>query len=188
MQKYLTARNIFMVLGVIIALEVVWAGWSLLKPTTPSSVPAGVTQTVPQKVSLTLSSAKAEYKLGEQFVVDIIIYAPKYVDGADLIITYDPKMLTAKPATLGKIFSDYPQNTVDASLGRISISGITKQKGGVVPNGEFGKLTFVANAAGATKIAFDFTSGQTVDTNVVESTTNKDILESVNELKLTILP
>lgn len=188
MQKYLTARNIFIVFGVIIALEVIWAGWSLLKPTIPSSVPADVTKTSPQKVSITLSSAKAEYKLGEQFEVDINIYSPKYVDGADLIITYDPKMLTAQPATPGTIFSDYPQNTVDASLGRISISGITKQTGGVVPNGEFGKLTFVAKAAGTTKIAFDFTPGQTVETNVVESATDKDILESVNQLELTILP
>ena len=188
MDKLLTRKNIFIVLGVIIGLEVIWAGWSLFKSSQVTQTSPVANQSQVQQTAITLSSAKSEYKVGEQIVVDINISSAKQVDGADLIITYDPKMLTAKPATPGTIFSDYPQNTVDANLGKVSISGITAQPGGVVPDGEFGKVTFVAKAAGTTKIAFDFTAGQTGDTNVSETGTGKDILEEVSELEINILP
>ena len=185
MDKYLTRKNIFIVLGVIIALEVIWAGWSLLKPQPTPTTPA---ESMIQQTSLTLSTPKLDFSVGEEIEVSIQISSSKNVDGADLIISFDPKILTAKPTALGTIFSDYPQNTTDAILGKMSISGITSQMGGVVLNGEFGKLNFVAKAAGTTRISFDFTPGQTVDTNIIESGTGKDILEKVNQLEINILP
>lgn len=188
MDKYLTRRNIFIVLGVIIGLEVIWAGWSLIKSAQPAPTIPVTDQSLLQPTAITLSSSKTEYKLGEQIVVDINIASAKKVDGVDLIIKYDPKVLSAQSTILGTIFADYPQNTVDAALGKVSISGITSQPGGVVPNGVFGKLNFVAKAVGTTKITFDFTPGQTGDTNVSQTGTSKDILEKVNELDINILP
>lgn len=188
MDKLLTRKNIFIVLGVIIALEVIWAGWFLIQSGQKPTKDVVTTQEAVQPTSLTLTSDTSEYRVGDEISVSISISSSKKVDGADLIIKYDPKVLTAQPATLGTIFSDYPQNTSDATLGKVSISGITSQPGGVKPNGEFGKLNFVAKAAGTTKITFDFTPGQTGDTNVSETATSQDILEAVNELEINILP
>lgn len=187
MDKLLTRRNIFMVLGVVVGIELLWAGWSLIKSNAQFTPTIPVTDQTPlRQTAVTLSSSKTEYKVGDAIIVDINIFSTKQVDGADLIISFDPKVLTVKPVTLGTIFSDYPQNTIDATLGKVSISGITAQPGGVKPNGEFGKLNFVVKAAGVAKISFDFTPGQTVDTNLIESGTGKDILETVNELEINI--
>lgn len=188
MDKLLTRRNIFIVLGIIIGLEVIWAGWFLIQSNQNASKPVVSTQVVIQPTSIILTSERNEYRVGDEIIVSISISSPKKVDGADLIVNFDPKVLTAKEATLGTIFSDYPQNKVDANLGRVSVSGITSQAGGIIPQGEFGKLNFVAKAAGKARIYFDFTPGQTGDTNVSETATSKDILEEVNELELNILP
>lgn len=173
-------------LGVIIGLEVIWAGWFLSAQ--PASTTPVTDQPQLQQTAITLSSSKTEYKVGEQISISINISSSKRVDGADLIITYNPKVLTAKPAILGTIFSDYPQNTVDATLGKVSISGITAEPGGVRPEGNFATLNLVAKSAGVARIALDFTPGQTGDTNVSETGTGKDILEKVNELEINILP
>lgn len=187
-KKLLTRRNIFIVLGVIIAVELIWAGWFLVNSaqSKPTPTPSVITKPVAPPTAVTLTSLKTEYKKGEKITVAINISSSKKVDGVDLIITYDPKVLSAQPATLGIIFSDYPQNTADATLGKVSVSGITTRPGGVIPEGNFGTISFVAKTAGVTKIAFDFTPGQTVDTNVIESGTGKDILEKVNQLELNI--
>lgn len=189
MDKFLTRKNIFIILGVVIAVELIWALWFLVKGAQLQPAPAVITTQVPlPQTSIILSSAKAEYKLGEQIVVDVNISSAKQVDGVDLIITYDPKVLSAQPAILSTMFSDYPQNKVDSNLGKVSISGITTQTGGVIPEGNFGSISFVAKTAGITKIAFDFTAGQTGDTNVSQTGTGADILQKVNQLEINILP
>lgn len=188
MDKLLTRKNIFIVLGVIVGLEVIWAGWFFIQSSQNTSKPNVSTQVAIQPTSITLTSEGTQYRVGGEISVSVNISSSEKVDGVDLIISFDPKVLTAKEASLGSIFSDYPQNRVDNISGRVAISGITSQAGGVIPQGEFGKLNFTAKAAGTTKISFEFSPGQTVDTNVIESGTGKDILEKVNELELNILP
>lgn len=168
-------------------MEVIWAGWFLVK-SDQSQMPAGgvSTQVLIEPTAIILSSSKLKYKVGEQISISINISSAKRVDGVDLIISFDPKVLSAQPTIFGTIFSDYPQNRIDQTLGKVSISGITTQTGGVIPKGEFGKVFFVAKAVGTTKIAFDFTPGKTADTNVSETGTGKDILEKVNELEIKI--
>lgn len=185
--KFLTRRNIFIVLGLIIALEVLWALWSLTKGPLASPTPTATSQPLLKPTAITLTSSKTEYKAGEPISVDVNISSAKAVDGVDLIISFDPKILTAKPSTVGAIFSEYPQNSIDTS-GKISISGITAKLGGVRPEGKFATLNFSAKAAGTSKIALDFTPGLTGDTNVTENGSGKDILEEVNDLEITILP
>ncbi len=186
--KLLTRRNIFIALGAIIALEVIWAGWFLIQSNQNVPRPVVSTQAAIQPTSITLSSDKSEYRVGDEVIVSVTLSSSRKVDGADLIISFDPKVLTAREATLGTIFSDYPQNKVDVSLGKVSVSGITSQQGGIVPSGEFGRIAFLVKATGTTKISLDFSLGVTVDTNVIESGTGKDILETVNQLELNILP
>lgn len=188
MQNFLNKRNLFIVLGVVIAAEIIWAGWSFFKPI--SSVPQVAEQQAatvqPKPTTVTLTSDKTTLKVGESVTVAINLSSDKKTDGADLIITYDPKLLSVKPVIVGTIYSDYPQNVVDDSLGRITVSGITGQRGGVLANGLFGSVEFSAKAPGVAKISLDFTSGATGDSNVTQSGTGKDILEKVNSLELKI--
>lgn len=184
-KKFLTRKNIFMALGVVIALEIIWAGLTLLKPTPPVEPPAGV---FPQTSTISLQSSKVNLKVGEKITVEINLSSGKKVDGADILINYDPGILTARPVSPGSIFSDFPLNKVDEADGRITVSGITDKSGGVLANGLFGSVEFSAKASGTTRVSLEFTPGSTSDSNLTESGSGQDILEEISDLELNILP
>lgn len=190
--KLLTRRNIFIALGVVIVLEIIWAGLTIFRPT-PSSTPQ-IPAVKPKTTTISLETPKKEVKKGEKFTVNIRISSEKQADGADLIITYDPKMIllettpAGQPVIVSTLFSDYPSNVLDTNLGRVTVSGITSQSGGVKADGLFGSLTFVAKTSGTSSISLEFSPNQTTDSNVIESGTGQDVLEKVNNLELTIIP
>lgn len=195
--KVLTRRNIFTVLGIIIGTELIWAGWMMFHPTPPTNTsPASrVAQTAPANPNqISLNAPKNSLKVGEDITVSLVEQTTQKTDGTDLIIIYDPKMLSVElgssgsPVIPGTIYKDYPQNKLDKTLGRVAVSGVTDVSGGVVANGLFGSVVFKALAPGQAKISFDFTPGKTGDSNMAESGTGKDILEKVNNLELNIVP
>lgn len=188
-------KTIFIILGVVIVGELIWAGWILSKewiqPKTPTALPSVQPQVskvvIPTVVSLT--SDKNQVKLGEKFTVAINISSEIATDGTDLIILYDPKLLsvnTQTPVILGSLYDDYPLNKVDSGSGRITVSGISNKSGGTVANGLFGSVEFSAKKAGQAKISLDYTPQSTVDSNVIETYSGKDVLEKVNNLEVNI--
>lgn len=193
MEKFLTKRNIFILLSVVILAEVIWAGWTLFKPTPPPELTTQSAVVQSKPVTITLQSPKTQLSVGEKFTVSINIFSDKLTDGTDLIILYDPKILsvegqgTAKvPVLLGTLYSDYPINKLDDTAGRITVSGISNKPGGVNPSGLFGSVIFQAKSPGLAKISLDFTAGSTADTNVTETGSGKDVLEKVNNLEIKI--
>lgn len=192
--KLLTKRNIFIVLGVIILVEVVWALTTLTKYSTPPSARIN-SQTQTNTTSIRLVADKASVKVGEKVNVTINISSNKLTDGTDLIINFDPKLLSPQmaadkqPVLAGNIYSAYPQNSLDPNKpGRITVSGITQAKEGVLANGLFGTIVFQARAAGKAKVSLEFSPGSTVDSNVIESGTGQDVLDKVDNLEINILP
>ena len=191
----LQRRNIFIALGAVIILEIIWAGFTLFKPATINvATQSSVVPTVKQQLSeISLQTPKNQIKVGEKFTVSINISSSKKSDGADLIIKYDPQLLSVEttglnkiPVIVGTIYSDYPSNNLDEKVGRITVSGITEQRNGVSTNGLFGSLVFRSKAKGRSKVTLDFTPGSTVDSNIIESGTGKDVLEKVNNLEVNI--
>lgn len=189
-------RFIFIILGVIIAAELIWAGWTLSKEWTQSKIaPAPSPVIRPQRTkvvkptTISLVADKNQLKKGEKLTVAINISSEIATDGTDLIILYDPKLLSVNaqtPVTLGSLYDDFPLNKVDSESGRITISGISNKSGGTVANGLFGTVIFTAKKAGVAKISLDFTAGSTVDSNVIETDSGKDVLEKVNNLEVNI--
>lgn len=192
-QKLLTRRNIFIVLGLIIAAELLWAGWTLYQTNRQIGTTAPVTFQ-PQPSKIELQSNKTTVKVADQVTVSINVVSEKATDGIDLVINYDPKLLSVvktkegTPVILGSLYSDYPQNAVDETKGEITISGISTGKEGVRPNGLFGSIVFNAKAPGQTTVSLEFSPGSTVDTNITEKGTGEDVLESVGNVNITINP
>lgn len=172
-----------MALGLIVAAEIIWAGLTLLKPPPPST---RVSEVLPKITTVSLQAPKTNLQVGEKVTVNINLSSSSRVDGADLLINYDPKILSAQPVVAGVIFRDFPVSKVDEKLGRITVSGITDTSGGVLADGLFGSVDFVTKAEGKAGISLEFSPGQTTDSNVIETGTGKDILEKVNNLELTI--
>lgn len=116
-------------------------------------------------------------------------------DGTDVIVLYNPAQLsiTTSQITNGTIYPEYPGNSVDATAGKVSISGISSVSAPFSGTGTFATLKFrVASTLAANaplNIAFDFDPNnktKTTDTNVVERGTIADVLNSVSNGTYTV--
>lgn len=184
--QVLNRKVLLIVFGVIILAEIIWAGWVIyeMNSQTPKT-----TVVVPEKpTQIELQTDQTKVSVGDQFSVFINVSSSRETDGTDLIITYDPKLLSASPLTLGTLYNDYPVNKIDSALGKITVSGISTGVKGIIPNGLFGTIVFKALSSGQAAITLDFAPSSTVDTNVIEKDSGKDVLENVTNLNVTITP
>lgn len=194
LKMLLNKKIIFAVLGIVVLVEVVWAVSSLMKPkpTPVASSPSSSAVAITKVTSATLIATPSAVKVGDKINVKINLSSQVKSDGVDMIILYDPKLLSvesasaATPVKTGSLFSSYPQNKLDDKLGRIAVSGIADQAGGVLANGSLGEVTFVAKTAGKTKITLDFTPGSASDSNIVETGTGNDVLGKVGAAEVII--
>lgn len=186
-KRFFRPKLIFIVLGLIIAAEVIFAVRTLTKPL--PSPPAKLQPISGGKVVL-LSPSKS-YKVGEAIRVTIrVATGGRATNGTDVVLNYDPKILEASTSGAirpGKIYSDYPILTADQKTGTIRVSGTTsagsKAFNGI---GIFATLNLKAISAGDTTLRVDFQKDSTTDSNIVESSTTKDILEEVFNLDLKV--
>ena len=193
-------KKLLITAGVLLVVELIWAGYTLTLPVTPAEVfeESSGRSTVPGVVEINYSGASlaldgpASVSLDEKFEVDIILQTPARTDGVDVVITYDPKFLEliptgVSPAKTTSLYPEYPVNIHDTVNGRITISGAAGV-GGVNFTGEskLAAVTFKTKIVGQTKVTIDYTKGSSSDSNVVDSKTGSDILDEVSNLELTI--
>lgn len=177
------------VVAVIVLGEIGWTLSTLSKPVgskTAQSVASPPAQKVTAKLILSRLDS-SEIKVGSSFNVAITEESPAPTDGVDVILKYDPKVLSAEPVKVTQIYSQYPVNSVDAEAGRVILSGIKTIKGeGFVGRSELGTITFKAISAGQTAISFDYQPSSTTDSNIIDSLSGQDILEEVTNLNLQV--
>lgn len=188
-KKFLSGpKIIFAILGIVILIEVVYAARVLSTPVSPAP-PVIKKETVVSPGKIYLNTAKKSFTLNETIPVSVMIDSGGHsLDGADLIIRFDPKALEATPGSLiaGSIFDEYPLLSVDAKAGIISASGVSSLRPGFKDVGQFIIVGFKAKVKGNTSLTIDFTKDSTSDSNLVEKGTSKDILESVDNLDIDI--
>lgn len=183
-------KIIFIILGVVILIEVVFAVKALTAPfPTPSSPPQSAVAKQPSDARISLTSTRLNYAVGEIIKVVVAVNTGgRLIDGVDLIVRFNPQVLEIAPGGLskGKIFSEYPLLSQDDKTGLISISGVSGVKESFTGQGEFAILTLKAKLPGRTTLAIDFQKGTTTTSNLVESATSKNILGNVDNLELNI--
>lgn len=188
----LTKKVVFIVVGLILLAELLWAGWTINKNNSSGKLSVDKTPAVVSGDStISLKTPNSSFKVEETILVTIEMNSSKVTDGADVVISYDAIRLSIlpglanAPVKTGTLYSEYPVNQVDQAAGKIIVSGIAPTSG-VVPKGLFGTVTFKALKAGSAKISIDFTPGSTTDSNIIETKTAKDILNGVNNLGVNI--
>lgn len=187
-KKFSVPKIIFIVLGVALVAEVIYAGWSLF----PKSVggPLPVASNVEQSVAgISLTAPKQSFQIDEIIPVLVTIDSgSKTISGVDLIVQYDPEILevTKQGLIAGSIFDEYPLMSVDSEKGLISISGISNLGGSFAGKGEFVTLNFKAKQVGSTSLTVNFEKDITTASNLVEVNTSKNILEEVDNLEIII--
>lgn len=185
-------KIIFLILGLIVLIEIIYAVRVL---TAPASSSPALLQTEEQpgsegKISLTVT--QSSYNKGDMIAVSVKIDTSGHeISGTDLIVSYNPKILEATSSGLvkGKIFDEYPLISADQSTGMISISGVAgvnKRAGGFKGSGEFAVINFKAKEAGPAVLAVSFQKGSTTESNLVEAGTSQNILEAVDNLEIEI--
>lgn len=182
-------RIIFAILGIIVLVELVYAVRVLTAPSPTPSLSAQriASQTLAGRISL--FSPRKEFKVNETVPVSVIVETGSYaVGGIDLIVRFDPKILsvTAEGLTRGKIMDEYPLKSVDQAKGLISISGISNSQTGFTGTGEFAVINFKAKTAGQTSLTIDFKKNTTTNSNLVEMNTFKNILDAVDNLEVVV--
>lgn len=143
-----------------------------------------------QAATIALSPSGGQANKGCTFSVNIELDTTgTATDGTDVILFYEPTKLSATVTSIenGKIYSDYPGNSVDSAGGKISISGISSVSSPFNGKGTFAKVKFQVldtGTANSTSLKFDFDPNdktKTTDTNVVERGTIADVLTQVTD-------
>lgn len=194
-KKYFSGpKVIFAVLGIVVLFEAVYAIRSIttspISPAFPPALPVRKinTQLTPAKISL--SASKTSFKVNEVVPVSVMVdTGGRTIDGVDLIVKFDPKILDATAGGLikGKILDEYPLKSVDTGKSLIYISGVSNSKNGFGGTGQFALINFKAKSAGRTSLTIGFIkNGETTDSNLVETDASKDVLDQVNNLELEV--
>lgn len=161
-------------------------GKSITLPNLPTATPTpGAKLTLSGPTSVTYSTATSS---------SFTVTAALDTDGAltsatDLVVKYNPALLSLKSITKGTLYSSYTQAVIDNTGGKGQIGGQAVPPANPFSGtGTFATLTFSPLATGSAQITVDFTQGGLNDSNVVEATTSTDILSSVQNLTVNISP
>ncbi len=188
-KSFFGPKIIFIILGIIIIVEAIYAVKVLTSPASAPYLPAVNTATPKNPGKISLITPKTNYSMGEEIPVSVMIdTGANTISGVDLIVRFDPQVLTAVSTGIikGKIFDDYPLVAVDAGNGLVSVSGISNTDKTFKGAGEFAVITMKAKKAGRTAIAIDFKKGTTTSSNLVDAATTNNVLDTVDNLELIV--
>mgnify|MGYP001615798673 FL=1 len=118
--------------------------------------------------------------VGDKLSVKVVLSGSEETLGSDVILLFDPKMLSVESVTPSKLYPTYNpagKLRVDDKNGRILLSGSAAIGKPVEALGEFATINFVTQKAGSTQVKFDYQAGSTTKTGVV-SPTGKELLMS----------
>lgn len=131
--------------------------------------------------TIELSPNKDSLKIGETRSVDILITsAGKSLDGVDIVLSYDPKVVDIS-FTEGGMFPLYPKKVVDKAEGKIMLTGITLEERPTPVTGsmKFGSLSITGKSEGETQVEILFKKGLKNESTIIENQTSDSLLGEV---------
>lgn len=198
------SRNIvYSLIGIaliVIVAELVWAYKVVQKSSDifsyvslPSTKQTSQSESVADG-SISLKAPKQVLKSGEKLTVTAYISSnDRKTDGTDVVINYDPKILSVeiigpekKVMAVSDIYSEYPSNNVGDNDGTLKVSGISNIPDGTAVNGVLGSVIFSAKGKGKTAIVVQYSPGETIESNMVETKTGRDLLGKVENLEVEV--
>ena len=148
--------------------------------------------------TLSLSPSSGTFNQSCSFNLDIALDTQgAAADGVDAYLNFDSSRFSANTIdTQGKVYSDYPGNSIDNSAGKIVVSGLASVGKSFTGSGKLATITFSVKdsaSTGATEMTFDFDvnnknifTDSNVVSNSVQSGTVVDTLTSVGNGNYTI--
>lgn len=190
-RKFNIRKILILIMAAVLGAEALWAIFTLSQPTSRDLAVNLVTsrETGDENVQpATISLVGLEtVSVGSEFDLKIELESAAPVDGIDIIIKYDPTLLEVVGTVLpSSAFPDIPLNKADQKLGKVYFSAVIDEGSGFSGKTTLGTIKLKAKAKGTTTISVEFEKGETVDSNVISTTSSRDILSKVNNLHLQI--
>ena len=129
--------------------------------------------------SLLLNPPFGNVDEGKDLSIDVVLKATgEVVDGVDILLTFDTKILKVKEIKKGTTFSNYPKEVVDG--GQLKMSAISPKEGLVISKeAVIFTVVFEIMDTGDTRVDLSFAKDATTDSNVVLHGSSKDSLTEV---------
>ena len=129
--------------------------------------------------TLSVSPSSQSVNAGDTFAVTVNLDTQNAsVDGVDLrYLNYNSNLLQAQSVTPGNLMPMTLANSVDNNLGRITFSQVSAGGSKYKGSGVLATITFKALAAGSANLSFNYTNGNTTDSNVAAA--GADVLSAV---------
>lgn len=193
--KTTTYQKIGVVYGILILLVIIalgvrfWQGNNLKNATSKSSK-SSAAAVVDYTGKLNLESNTTTYKVGEGIDLTITFQAPgKKLDGADIVLLFDPKVVNALGFSEGTYFKLVPRKDIDNTVGKVVITALDAVSAEPVSGKKtLGTIHFQAQKAGTSEIRFDFVKGSTTTSSLVESGTSANILGTAEGVTIRVEP
>ncbi|MBI2022012.1 hypothetical protein HYS93_04020 [Candidatus Daviesbacteria bacterium] len=188
-QLFLTPKVIFVLLGLIILIEVVYGFKTLTSPRLGGR--SALSLDPISSARLVLNSDEKVYKVGSVIPVEVrLSTAGHTIIASDVEIKYDPSILEATGSAFfnqGDVFDEFPNIEVDQQQGIVRFSALSiNNLSGFNGTGELATLNLRSKKEGQTSLTVNFTPSSTIDSNVIEANTINDVLGQVFNLDLTI--
>lgn len=161
-----------------------------LKPS-ENEVGQEVSSSVPvlPSANLLFSLESLALKKGEKATVDLILNSGKEtkLDGLDVILSFDPKVVEISEAVAEKVFSYSFVRKQDLGSGKLSATFVEEKGDGVLLSGEekILQLTLTGRSSGTSEITI-VKQEKGATTVITESGTSKKLLFDNNSLKVTV--
>lgn len=168
--------KIFVILITLLIAELVGVIYYL---TRPLPIPRPVSSEVEGGAVLSLSPDSGQITAGETVFVKINLdTGGQATDGTRAVLRFDPSLLQVEDVNYEiAVYANYPVKKIDNETGRVVVSGI------INPNedpfqgqGVLATLKVKGLKAGWAALSFDFTPGETTDSNVALTKSGEDLL------------
>ncbi len=152
-----------------------------------------VTQTTKQTLhtmsgsgTLSMSPSTGNYRVGQSFTVTIQGNSGGLaLDGVDIVLHYDPLVLSVNSITAGSIFPNTPVQANDPSIGEIHISSHSNGQP-IVVSGSLASIQFTVIGSGQTNVTFDYNSGSNARSDMSQNGNPGQVLGSVSNATFTV--
>jgi Cohesin domain/Periplasmic copper-binding protein (NosD) len=136
--------------------------------------------------TISLSPANGSYRVNQSFSVNIQANSSGLqLDGADMVVHYDPTVLKVTNMVAGTIFADTPTLANNPAIGEINIGGIANKGQPVIVSGTLATIQFQVIGSGQTNVTLDFAQNSKARTGMTQDSTAAEVLGSAYSASFT---
>lgn len=137
--------------------------------------------------ALSLWPYTGNYRVGQSFTLSVQASVPVPLTGVDMVIEYDPHVLSITAITPTNVFPSTLVHSNDTTKGEINISSVSNpgQPVNIGVSATLANITFQVIGSGQTNITFDYNANSNAHSDMTESGVDTQILSGIYDATIT---